>query len=164
MSLKVILCIKFRLSVLDDRVRSWRRNLRRSGNNRWSTCCSLYSILLKSLSSASSMISDTVDPSCSPTLPPRLKSPSIRFLSSAVVKPHQAGEAYFNLATTTGGLVKHVSFYSAPQRWHCKRCTSYGNSVRLSVRPSVCLSHAGIVSKQLHEARCSLHCQIAICV
>jgi len=48
-------------------------------------------------------------------------------------------------------------FYSAPQCSHCKRCTSYGNSVR----PSVCLSHAGIVSKQLHVARCSLHCQIA---
>ena len=27
---------------------------------------------------------------------------------------------------------------------HCKRCISYGNSVRLSVRPS----HAGIVSKR----------------
>jgi len=42
-----------------------------------------------------------IGPSCSPTLPPRLKSPSIRFLSSAIVKPHQAGEAYVNLATTT---------------------------------------------------------------
>ena len=47
------------------------------------------------------MISDTVGPSCSPTVPPRLKSPSIRFLWSAVVKPNQAGEAYVNLATTT---------------------------------------------------------------
>jgi len=28
-------------------------------------------------------------------------------------------------------------FYSAPQCSHCKRCTSYGNSVRLSVRLSV---------------------------
>ena len=28
-------------------------------------------------------------------------------------------------------------FYSAPQCSHCKRCTSYGISVRLSVRPSV---------------------------
>jgi len=51
-------------------------------------------------------------------------------------------------------------FYSAPQCSHCKRCTSYGNSVRLSIR----LSHAGIVSKRLHVARCSLHCQIAKCV
>jgi len=33
--------------------------------------------------------------------PARLSSPSIRFLSSAVVKPHQAGEAYVNFATTT---------------------------------------------------------------
>ena len=50
-----------------------------------------------------------------------------------------------------------TSFYSAP---HCKRCTSYGNSVC----PSVRLSHAGIVSKRLHVARCNLHCQIAKCV
>ena len=33
-----------------------------------------------------------------------------------------------------------ATFYSAPQCWHCKRCTSYGNSVRLSVRLFVCLS------------------------
>jgi len=34
-----------------------------------------------------------------------------------------------------------------------------------SVHPSVCLSaHAGIVSKRLHIARCSLHYQIAKCV
>jgi len=53
------------------------------------------------------------------------------------------------------------TFYSAPQCSHCKRCTSYGNSVRLSVCLSVCLSNVGIVSKRLHVARCSLHCQIA---
>jgi len=29
-----------------------------------------------------------------------------------------------------------IYFYSAPQCSHCKRCTSYGNSVRPSVRPS----------------------------
>jgi len=42
---------------------------------------------------------------------------------------------------------------------HCKRCISYGNSVRLSVRLSVCLSvcHAGIVSKRQHVGRCSFH-------
>ena len=34
----------------------------------------------------------------------------------------------------------------------------------LSVCPSVRLSHASIVSKRLHVARCSLHCQIAKCV
>jgi len=34
-------------------------------------------------------------------------------------------------------LVTLDSFYSAPQCSHCKRCTSYGNSVRLSVCPSV---------------------------
>ena len=48
-------------------------------------------------------------------------------------------------------------FYSAPQCSHCKRCTSYGNSVCLSVR----LSHAGIVSKRRHLAQCSLNCRIA---
>jgi len=59
-------------------------------------------------------------------------------------------------------------FYSAPQCSHCKRCISYSNSVRPSARlpvcPSVCLSHAGITSKRLHVARCSLHCQIGKCV
>jgi len=59
-------------------------------------------------------------------------------------------------------MVTH--FYSAPQCSHCKRCTSYSNSVRLSVRPSVCLSHASIVSKGLYIARCSLHCQTPKCV
>ena len=33
-----------------------------------------------------------------------------------------------------------------------------------SVCPSVCLSHVSIVSKRLHVARFSLHCQIAKCV
>ena len=37
-------------------------------------------------------------------------------------------------------------------------------SVRLSVCPSVCPSHAGIVSKRRHVARCSLHRWIAKCV
>jgi len=59
-----------------------------------------------------------------------------------------------------------IHFYSAPQCWHCKRCTSYSNSVWLclfvclSVRPS----HAGIVSKRPHVARCNLNCWIAKCV
>ena len=49
-------------------------------------------------------------------------------------------------------------FYSAQL---CKRCTSYGNSVCLSVcRPS----YADIVSKRRHVARYSLHCRIAKCV
>jgi len=55
-------------------------------------------------------------------------------------------------------------FYSAPQCSHCKRYTSYGNSVRPSVCLSVRPSHAGIVSKQRHVGQCSLHCQIAKCV
>jgi len=59
-------------------------------------------------------------------------------------------------------------FYSTPHCSRCKCCTSYSNSVRLSVRPSVhlsvCLSHADIVSKRRHMAQCSLYCQIAKCV
>ena len=34
---------------------------------------------------------------------------------------------------TQHGFRKGSSFYSAPQCSHCKRCTSYSNSVRLSV-------------------------------
>jgi len=41
------------------------------------------------------------------------------------------------------------------------------STVLATAIPSVCLSvrlsHAGIVSKRLHVARCSLHCQIAKC-
>ena len=37
-------------------------------------------------------------------------------------------------------------------------------SVRLSVRPSICPSHAGIVSKRRHVARCNVHRWIAKCV
>ena len=51
-------------------------------------------------------------------------------------------------------LLLTTPFYSALL---CKRCTSYGNSVCLSVRPS----HAGIVSKRRHVPLYSLHCQIA---
>jgi len=60
-----------------------------------------------------------------------------------------------------GHAQSHVThFYSAPQCSHCKRCISYSNSIP-SVRLSVCRSHAGIVSKRQHVARCSLHSQIA---
>ena len=59
-------------------------------------------------------------------------------------------------------------FLQRAQCSHCKRCISYGNSVRPSVRLSVCPSvrpsHAGIVSKRRHVARCSLHRWIAKCV
>ena len=50
------------------------------------------------------------------------------------------------------------------QRAALQALTSYGNSVRLSVCPSVRPSHAGIVSTRRHVARCSSHCQIAKCV
>ena len=49
--------------------------------------------------------------------------------------------------------------FSMPQCSHCKRCTCYSKSVRPSVCLFVRLSHAGIVSKRLHVAWCSRHCQ-----
>ena len=52
--------------------------------------------------------------------------------------------------------VSCVRFLQRAQCSHCKRCISYGNSVRLS--------HAGIVSKRRHVARCRLHRWIAKCV
>jgi len=71
---------------------------------------------------------------------------------------HQPGETSkaFYSSLTDYWVKEHHFFYSAPQCSHCKRCTSYSNSIRLS--------HAGIVSKWLHVAWCSLHCQIAKCV
>jgi len=54
----------------------------------------------------------------------------------------------------------NVEFLQRAQCSHCKHCISYSNSVR----PSVCPSHAGIVSKRRHVARCSLHRWIAKCV
>ena len=68
------------------------------------------------------------------------------------------------VASTAHGPTGSSSFYSAPQCSHCKRCTSYSNFVRLSIRLSVRPSHASTVSKRLHVARGSLHCQIAKCV
>ena len=56
-----------------------------------------------------------------------------------------------NLPQVLFGLA--LGFYNTLQCSHCKRCTSYGISVRLS--------HAGIVSKRLRVERHSLHCQIA---
>jgi len=53
-----------------------------------------------------------------------------------------------------------VRFLQRTQCSHCKRCISYSNSVCLSV----CPSHAGIVSKRRHVARCSLQSWIAKCV
>jgi len=55
-------------------------------------------------------------------------------------------------------------FLQRAQCSHCQRCISYSNSVRLSVRLSVRPSHAVIVSKRRHVARCSLHRWIAKCV
>jgi len=61
-------------------------------------------------------------------------------------------------------LSVHIFSLQRAQCSHCKRCISYSNSVRPSVCPSFCPSHAGIVSKRRHVARCSLHRWIAKCV
>ena len=45
-----------------------------------------------------------------------------------------------------------------------RRNARIASAVLATAIPSVCLSHAGIVSKRLHVARCSLHCWIAKCV
>ena len=49
------------------------------------------------------------------------------------------GEAFHQRSpkNRTGHCPVYAHFYSAPQCSHCKRCTSYGNSVCLSVHPSV---------------------------
>ena len=53
----------------------------------------------------------------------------------------------FNVCVLIWSLLV-MCLFSAAQSSHCKRCTSYSNSIclSLSVRPSVCLSHAGIAS------------------
>ena len=52
-------------------------------------------------------------------------------------------ESTLSVASDPGIFNYLYCFYSAPQSSHCKRCTSYSNSVRLSVRPSVRLSVTG---------------------
>jgi len=42
--------------------------------------------------------------------------------------------AYGNFVAWWSCTAKLYGFYSAPQRSHCKRCTSYGNFIRLPVR------------------------------
>ena len=64
----------------------------------------------------------------------------------------------------TTDAMNATPFLQHAQCSHCKRCISYSNSVCLSIRLSVCPSHAGIVSKRRHVARCSLHRRIAKCV
>ena len=61
-------------------------------------------------------------------------------------------------------LCSSVHWFLQRAQLHCKRCISYSDSVCLSVCLSVRLSHAGIVSKRRHVARCSFHCWIAKCV
>ena len=135
-------------------------------------------LLLKSLSSASSMISDTVGPSCRPTLPPHLKSPSIRFLSSAIVKPHQAGEAYVNLATTTAlTIIWRLSEVSVDSLWlwnilsACLDCTQLHVTSRtcsltdkwfVTVTPSIFIDVTRWMSVSGGGRQCTPLCQIAL--
>ena len=62
-------------------------------------------------------------------------------------------------------IVDLVAFYSARNARIASAVLAIAiPSVRLSVRLSLRLSHAGIVSKRRHVARCSLHRWIAKCV
>jgi len=76
---------------------------------------------------------------------------------------HNVGESMRSIDCTPS------SFYSA-RNAHIASAVlataipSVRPSVRLSVCLSVRLSHAGIVSKQRHVARCSFHRWIAKCV
>jgi len=66
----------------------------------------------------------------------------------------------FGRAAITLGIGPYFSFYSAPQ---CKRCTSYSNSVCLSVCPSVTRRYC-VKTTARSTVRCSLHRWIAKCV
>jgi len=57
-----------------------------------------------------------------------------------------------------------ISFYSAPQCSHCMRCTSYGNSVRLSDCRSVTRRHCVKTTERRMMQFACMHCQIAKCV
>jgi len=52
------------------------------------------------------------------------------------------------LKMNTFAMIGKTTFYRAPQCSHCKRCTSYDNSVRLSVLPSVRLSVCPSVTRR----------------
>jgi len=68
--------------------------------------------------------------------------------------------------STTGPFLLSISVLTARRNARIASAilTTAIPSVCLSVRPYVRLSHAGIVSKRRHVARCSLHCQIAKCL
>jgi len=44
---------------------------------------------------------------------------------------------------------------------NAERCNTYSNSVCLSVRPSVRLSHAGTLSRRMNIGLRGLHCEVA---
>ena len=84
---------------------------------------------------------------------------------------------YLILFDAVGEFVRFSGIFSLLTDWlqrtqcsHCKRCISYGNSVRPSVRLSVCLSVCPSVTRRFcvkttaRIARCSLHSWIAKCV
>ena len=63
-----------------------------------------------------------------------------------------------------GGLVRLSLVFLFTARRNARIASAVLATAIPSVRLSVCLSRAGIVSKRRHVARCSLHCQIANCV
>jgi len=105
----------------------------------------------------SSSISKAVESHCS-----SLDSVLAVMHASCRRQTHFTGESIQALKRGTALCHRESTFYSVPQCSHCKRRTSYGNSVCLSVCPSI--RHMPVLSKRRHVARCSLHCQIAKCV
>jgi len=59
---------------------------------------------------------------------------------NGIMERSQRAPPIFGCAAITLGIGPHSSFLQRAQCSHCKRCTSYSNSVRPSVCPSVCLS------------------------
>jgi len=58
------------------------------------------------------------------------------FAKFACLRPHICLAGVYVVLESCVTVNLTFGFYSAPQSSHCKRCTSYGNSVCLSVRPS----------------------------
>jgi len=85
----------------------------------------------------------------------------LRYFRHLINSIQQRAPHAFAWAAITLSIGPHSSFYSA--RNARTASAVLGTSIP-SVRLSVCPSHAGIVSKLRHVARCSLHRWIAKCV
>ena len=87
------------------------------------------------------------------------------FNSNCHCSDSKISQQYCPLTFTTCLMKNNSHFYSARNARIASAVLATAiPSVRLSVRLSVRPSHAGIVSKRRHVARCSLHRWIAKCV